>query len=441
MNNDESQIELLLRYLGNDLDPEKHLEVEEVLKRDRQARALLRELSEHAAVAADIQRVVGEKPASNSETEFNTSRQTASYFAASLLVVATLVLLGLSISWLVTGQEDRNEQVVTIVALNGPVEWTGDGGLVRDRLHVGNRLNGGTIELNAPDAWIEMGFEDGSKITLTGQSTLTVSDEGQKLLRLRNGSLSADVNDQPESTPMVIRTHLAELTVLGTQFNMKVDGLSTVVSVNEGVLRVKRLADNKQVDVNATQQIVVAASRQPEFNATIRPQSVTQWASQLPGGIIYGNWSMEYSALVASPLLWRDCKKPKQDPILLFLAATSVSRGENPPVELTAGSQLHIRGSIEKPMDLIVGLTSQHLGGGFAGKHLAVRKKESFIEGGGEFEFFIPVEEFFPQEPEYPKTALGLGLYDWWCLTINEDAGLKIRSVELRTTSDNKLAP
>ena len=80
---------------------------------------------------------------------------------------------------------------------------------------------------------------------------------------------------------------------------------------------------------------------------------------------------------------------------------------------------------------LLIGLTTQHLKGGFAGKHHAYRNAENVSQEGGDFELEIPVEEFTPEEPEHPKSAVGLGLYDWWCLTINEDAGLSVLSVEL----------
>ncbi|MCP5118016.1 MAG: hypothetical protein GY953_44945 [bacterium] len=116
---------------------------------------------------------------------------------------------------------------------------------------------------------------------------------------------------------------------------------------------------------------------------------------------------------------------------MLYVSALSVSRGEQPPVELRAGAKLRIRGRMESGETLLIGLTTQHLKGGFAGKHHAFRKAETFSPGGGDFDLEVRIEEFMPEEPEHPESPIGLGLYDWWSLTINVDAGLTITSVEL----------
>ena len=48
-------------------------------------------------------------------------------------------------------------------------------------------------------------------------------------------------------------------------------------------------------------------------------------------------------------------------------------------------------------------------------------------------EDFRPQEEELPEKfPErFPGSPVGLELFDWWCCTVNEDAGLEITHVEL----------
>ena len=58
----------------------------------------------------------------------------------------------------------------------------------------------------APDAWFELEFNDGSQVVIAGNSMLTISDLGQKELRLREGSFSANVIPQPKGKPMLVRT-------------------------------------------------------------------------------------------------------------------------------------------------------------------------------------------------------------------------------------------
>ena len=66
-----------------------------------------------------------------------------------------------------------------------------------------------------------MQFTDGTIVTLDGLSMLTISEQEQKILRLRRGNLSADVATTADhSKPMMVYTEAAELRVVGTQFNV-----------------------------------------------------------------------------------------------------------------------------------------------------------------------------------------------------------------------------
>ena len=225
-------------------------------------------------------------------------------------------------------------EIAKITEINGSLQWTGDGGQVQRSLEVGRWLPGGTLESLATDSWGVLEFRDGSRVTISGQAALTISEDKRKELYLGQGRLSATVTPQSAGKPMLILTPTSRLEILGTQFNVDAESSSTVVTVNEGRVRVTRLADERVVEVPANHQVVAAASRQPDFKVTARPRSVTVWHSKLPSGIVYGKWIPESQGLRATPLLWHDCKKKDQKPLLLYLAALSVSRGEQPPVEL-----------------------------------------------------------------------------------------------------------
>ncbi|MEK6248674.1 MAG: FecR family protein, partial [Planctomycetales bacterium] len=357
----------------------------------------------------------------------------------SLAAVAAGVMLIAGIAISKSTSDPKSEpEIARITELNGSLQWTGGGGRIQRNLEVGRWLRGGTLESLATDSWGVLEFRDGSRVTISGQAVLTISEDEQKELYLGQGRLSAEVTPQPAGKPMIIHTPTSKLEILGTQFNVDTESSSTVVTVKQGRVRVTRLADDSVVEVPADYQVVAAASRQADFNVTARPSSVTVWQSQLPAGIVYGKWQADSQGLQASPLLWRNCIKKEQVPLLLHLTALSDSRGEQSPVELRPGARFRIRGRMDSAKELLIGLTTQYLKGGFAGKHHAVRKAETFSQDGGNFELEVPVEEFTPEELEHPKSAVGLGLYDWWCLTVNEDAGLSIFSVELLAPDDRK---
>ncbi|MHC4749922.1 MAG: ankyrin repeat domain-containing protein [Planctomycetota bacterium] len=315
--------------------------------------------------------------------------------------------------------------------MNGALQWTGDGGRVVRDLEAGSSLRGGTLESLSTDSWAVLTFRDGSKVTVSGQSMLTISEDQQKQVHLREGIVSASVAPQPHGQPMLIHTPTAKLEVLGTQLNVDTQRTSTTLRVNKGLVRVTRLADGSVAEVPADHQVVVSASRLTDFKVSRRPESVRSWQSSLPSGAIYGEWIPEGGKangnLRTAPILLNFQKEP----IALHLAALSVSRGQAAPVVLTSGGKFRIRGQIETSGDIYFGLTMKLVKGGFAGKYIAVRQFDLPQNTDKRLEIELHLEEFRPQEEEFPDSLIGLELVDWSCFTYNMDAGLSIASIEL----------
>ena len=321
--------------------------------------------------------------------------------------------------------------IATITEMNGALRWTGDGGRVAGDLEAGSALHGGTLESLSADSWAVLTFRDGSTLTVSGQSTLTISEDQQKQIHLREGSVSARVAPQPSGRPMLIHTPTAKLEVLGTQLNVDVERASTTLRVNEGRVRATRLADGSVADVPADHQVVVSASRRTGLQVKRRPKSVRSWRSRLPWGVLYGQWIPQRGQtdgeLRAAPVLLN----PENKPITLHLATISVSRCPAPPVVLPSSGRFRIRGQIATSADVYFGLTMKHVKGGFAGKYVAARRLDLPQKTGQRLEIELSLAEFRPQEKEFPDSPIGLELVDWWCFTYNQDAGLSIASVEL----------
>ena len=119
----------------------------------------------------------------------------------SLLAVATVAIVVLGAS-LFFPTSDAERPIATITGLSGSLQWTGDGGRVSSDLSVGTGLLGGTIEGMGPESWFELEFNDRSTVTISGNSMLILSDDGQKVLHLKEGILSANVEPQPADKPM-----------------------------------------------------------------------------------------------------------------------------------------------------------------------------------------------------------------------------------------------
>ena len=92
---------------------------------------------------------------------------------------AVLVMLDSWSLW-----SSRAERLLEITSIQGAVQWTGDGGNVIEELEEGQALTGGTIETRSVNSVVELRFRDGSTVSTSGGSMLTIADDGQKKLTL-----------------------------------------------------------------------------------------------------------------------------------------------------------------------------------------------------------------------------------------------------------------
>lgn len=439
MKDAELRQRLLLRYLDGELGPEEESQLADLLRSDPEARAFLRDVAEQAVVVADMERTE-QRRREESEARHDRAgdrrdppgrtRSPRTRLARWPWVVAAAAIIAL-VATVLFLQTSAEPEIAQITELSGSVQWTGDGGRVVRDLEVGSSLHGGTLESLSAESWAELEFRDGSTVTISGQSALTISQRRQKELHLREGSLSASVTPQTHGQPMLIHTPTAKLEVRGTQLNVDAQRASTTLRVNQGRVRVTRLADGSVAEVAADHQVVVSASRLTDFKVRRRPESVRSWQSSLPSGAIYGEWIPEGGKtngnLRTAPILLN----LQKEPITLHLAALSVSRCPAAPVVLTSGGRFRIRGQIETSGDIYFGLTTKHVKGGFAGKYVAVRRFDLPQKTDERLEIELHLEQFRPQEEEFADSPIGLELVDWSCFTYNVDTGLSIASVEL----------
>ena len=192
-------------------------------------------------------------------------------FAKAALTLAAVIIVAVT-GTLYYQHVNANRNIARITGLNGALTWIGNGGRIvqgsgseqeptrwSNVLSEDAELPGGTIEGTAPDSWFELEFDDGSSAMIFGDSILTFSDQGQKELRLKQGRFSATVVSQPAGEPMLIHTPVADLKVVGTQFDVEAGPESTMLYVREGKVRIRRVRDGKTVDVQADHRVVVTS--------------------------------------------------------------------------------------------------------------------------------------------------------------------------------------
>jgi len=330
------------------------------------------------------------------------------------------------------------QPIAKITGLSGPLQWTGDGGRVSYDLSVGLELAGGTVEGLAPGSWCKLEFNDGSTATISGNSMLTISDDGQKKLHLKEGNLSSNVMPQPAHKPMLIYTRSAMLEVLGTQFEVEAERAATTLNVSEGTVRVKRFSDGSTVDVPAKHRVIAAADR--DMLPRPVPHSVSHWKSELSLGPVrtQGKWSpgtdTQEAKLGAVPYT-----TPKG--MTIYTTGLGVSRGDKPPVTLPPASRLRVRGRIASPEKVYFGITVRQANGAFAGRFQTIRPADE-LRTGQEFEVTLRLREFrldsslASLKQELPSTPFHLVVETIWCHTLDKQAGLEITEVELAPVVD-----
>ncbi len=421
MNTDDRIRELINKGCSGLLDETERSEFEEILRRSPEARRLY---LEYRATESALRSAVGVPI-----QEVPNQRQSWQTYALSGLAAAFIALLVcVFVFW-----PAAPESIATVTGKAGAVLWTGDGGEVSHHLDAGDRIGGGTIETLASDSWAEIEFLDGTTMTISGHSAITISDrEGQKIMRLREGALSVDAAKQPAGAPMLLMTPSAEARVLGTQFNVSTDDITTRVIVNEGLVEVERLADGSVQRVPENHLIVAELDGQGDFEAVPRREFVETWRSDLPRDRRYGEWRPDSGALPgaqqARPMLLRE---DPEKPLLLHVASIDPSPGENPPVRLVADQRIRIRGRLNEESTVVFGLTTLHAKAGFAGKYVAYVPVTPDHNDNSIFEAEVPIEGFKREKEVFPESLLGLELADFWAVTIIENVGLEIIEVEL----------
>lgn len=450
-NRDEILADLIGRHLRGDLNESEQGQLAELLDSRPDARKAFVDVVRWETELSGFLRVKDQKPeiekppAQQSGDGLRTNGQR---LLRSLLVLSTMVIIGLTALLIRERSGRQNEIAVTnetdlsiarITGLSGALIWTGDRGQIVRDISIGTELAGGTIEGMAPDSWFELQFNDKSKVMISGTSMLTFADSGQKILRLREGRLSADVQPQPKDRPMLVHTRTALLKVLGTQFDVEAELTSTALNVREGKVRIRRLSDGNEVDVPAEHLSVADGER--ELTPERVSQSVNEWKTDFQNKRdCYGKWQPATddgpASVKAIPLV-----PPGAPHVTLHLAGISVDRSDGSPVVIESGSRFLVKGRLQHDAAVHFGIRVAHPNGEFAGmfrgdlhnKQPPAHRKET----GGfaevyELTNFTVDPAVWDKRDELAPHPDGLVLTGAWAFTHTESSvGLELTEVEL----------
>ena len=363
--------------------------------------------------------------------------------------------------------ESGSSAFARITGMDGLIEWSAQDGSIINDLSIGDPLGEGIIEGLNSNSWVEIELNDGSEAVISGISKLKFSqDQGSKVLRLSQGYLSVNVTPQPEGKPMLVFSPGARAEVLGTQFNVVASPESTRYTVNEGLVRVKRINDGSVQEVSANHYVVAGLDSEEEFKSVLLQDYSEEWKSEFPRDVRRGHLYQsekitginpavklltKYSSsaqrvlapyrLRTKPCIWFE---KGRKPELHFSVNIGVSATSSLPVRINEEAKFKIRGRIDTNMFgvddsnfFIVGFTANRAHGGFAGKYITKEKVDlNPKDNNDQFEIEIPISEFWKVEKGEIKDSLvrgssaGLELLDLWFVTY-QNIGLEIFDVEI----------
>lgn len=278
----------------------------------------------------------------------NRSRATAA-LAAGLLVAAAAVLVALFVPppHIFTPSEPRTtESVPQITRLEGGVQVYSVDGMGRDAT-IGMTLGEGErIETAGPGVAV-LSYEDGTRLTLVNDCSVTRPAAQRKSVMLHHGILSAEVAQQPSGQPMLLATPGARVEVLGTRFAVAATTDRTELNVAEGRVRLTRVSDGQTVEVAQGQGVVTNG----EVRLTVRDSDAARdtWGADFEAGVPKG-WTGAHvrAGLPADSRGAIRAIAPHENEPNVFVISTR-EQWVSGLFEIHADSHLHITMKMEHP--------------------------------------------------------------------------------------------
>jgi len=343
-------------------------------------------------VSAIRSRTAGDPFVMQVGNQIREKRRWSSTLLVTSWAVAAVATLALIVSSLLSPAPQEPSVFAQITAAEGFVRWTGEGGEVMEVSEVGFPISGGTLETVSPNAGATVLFTDGTQVTLSGSTTLVLSEKRQKVLNLRKGALMASVATQPSEQPMVIHTSSAVLSVLGTKLSVVADASFTRLQVHEGRVRMRRNSDDRELDVLTNDMALARIDDQLDWQVTSIEEITDSWKADLAEDGIAGKWvslledvraklkiaemngeitedearrilyDYESQENGAGSLYALPARISAFEDEVAYIACISVSRGEGAtPILLGEGSMLRIYGHVNAPTDVTLGIATHNL--------------------------------------------------------------------------------
>ena len=372
---------LIVRYLEGTATADEVATLNEVLKKDSDARAVFRAASFQALTLADLGRASA--PRRDAPARWNVRSLTAA--AAILLAVAGLLI------WF-----SRPEgELVSIGRSTGAVT-----------------LSGTTLTVEGGNSGAEVRLADGSTLTLSGDSELAFAGKRGTDITVRRGAVMVEAVAQPKDQPMILRTPTAEAVVMGTCFTISAQTGETMVTVGAGRVKLRRLVDGASAEVAEGQMAVATLDAAAPLASRVIPPLVSTWSRSFDAAPPAG-WQGEWVAADATgPGRLKnvlDVSYRRKDGTVVPAYVVSL-RNPSAITTIRPDSVLGVKWRVRDPgIGAILLISVQHSDGRFAGNFQVDLKPDAYAtDANGWRVFSAPVSSLtgrFPESARLPAVG------------------------------------
>jgi hypothetical protein len=328
--------------------------------------------------------------------------------------------------------------IITLEAMQGTAEWSVGGKKWQLSSGSEQRLAAGTLRLDGDGSSCQLRFDDGTRITVSGDAEAEFAQDSQKRLYLRRGSLTADVTRQPDGQPCVIETPTARVEVIGTVFTLVTDSEQTALNVERGVVRMQRLVDGHEVEVLDQRRAIASLDATVEMQSVrvgAPPDSWRQTFNQPPPAICKGTWlaadGEQPNRVRGVPYV---ASRGKSGKPIVHHGITARSGVETHLVTLHSDSLLRVRYRLTGEAQLRIMLGTNQPGGSFGGNFEVKRSSQpETLDVDGWRTLTVPLSEFQPLLKRFPRPLDGSQVSLLIIDSHEHDVSLEVCEIEIRS--------
>lgn len=265
---------LLMGYINGSLSATECRELNKILLDSEATRGELRELAEQVVSIGDMGRERQIAPMQEVQRKAP-ERIRLGWKWISIAACVLLCILGTLYAF------SENDQHISLVQTSGSVTWSDSRpDNYRYDLHSGSQISSGILHVEGNAASAQLKFQDGTTLTIVGDSELAIDANVQKKLFLKRGSFSANVMAQSAGRAMRVQTPTAVVEVFGTRFSLLVQGNQTTLSVEHGLAVMQRLADGKKISVASGETSIASLDESVPLSIPVPSPGSTNWRAQ-----------------------------------------------------------------------------------------------------------------------------------------------------------------